>query len=109
MKFTFLPSIFLPAIFLLSSFISTHDAKADLFPKHAINDHQQQVFRGTITPERAWWDLSHYHLDIMVDPDSKSITGTNTMRYKVLSAKKRLQIELQAPMQLTKVEQNGKI
>ena len=30
------------------------------------------------------------------------------MKYKVLSEQKRLQIELQAPMQLTKVEQNGK-
>jgi len=108
MKFTFLPSIFLPAIFLLSSFISTHDAKADLFPKHAINDHQQQVLRGTITPERSWWDLSYYHLDISVDPTSKSITGTNTMSYRVLTEKQRLQVELQAPMQLTRVEQNGK-
>ena len=80
-------------------------------------------YHGYITPERAWWDLTHYDLTIVVDPATKSISGVNTMSYTVLaekslaernlpnkttSASKRLQIELQAPMQLTKVEQNGK-
>lgn len=95
------------SILLLSSLITGNQATADLFPKRVIDDHQQNIFRGTITPERAWWDLSHYELAISVDPLNKSISGTNTMKYTVLSEKKRLQIELQAPMQLTKVEQNG--
>jgi aminopeptidase N len=79
------------------------------FPFTEIDTPQQNIFRGTITPERAWWDLKHYHLDIKVDPSTKSISGTNTMKYKVLSKQKRLQIELQPPMQLTKVEQNSKV
>jgi len=94
---------------IILSLIFAADASAKVFPKRAIDDHQQNILRGTITPERAWWDLSHYHLDIAVDPKSKSIAGTNTMKYKVLSEKQRLQVELQAPMQLTKVEQNGKM
>jgi aminopeptidase N len=97
----------LSLLFILSSLFNTHNTNADLFPNHTIDDHQQKIFRGTITPERAWWDLRHYDLDITVDPESKSIAGTNTMKYMVLSKKKRLQVELQAPMQLTKVEQNG--
>tara|TARA_R110000744_G_scaffold78514_4_gene154630 strand:- start:11266 stop:12957 length:1692 start_codon:yes stop_codon:yes gene_type:complete len=96
-------------ILLLTSLITISTATAELFPKLAIDDHQQNIFRGTITPERAWWDLSHYHLDIKVDPINKRISGTNTMKYIVLSKQKRLQIELQAPMQLNKVEQNGKV
>lgn len=99
----------LSSIIIISSLLSTNSANAELFPKRAIDDHQQNIFRGTITPERAWWDLTHYNLDIAVDPESKSIAGTNTMKYKVLSESKRLQIELQPPMQLTKVEQNGKV
>ena len=99
----------LSSIIIISSLLSTNSASAELFPKRAIDDHQQNIFRGTITPERAWWDLTHYNLDIAVDPESKSIAGTNTMKYKVLSESKRLQIELQPPMQLTKVEQNGKV
>jgi aminopeptidase N len=98
----------LSSIIIVSSLLATTSVTAELFPKRVIDDHQQTLFRGTITPERAWWDLTHYNLDIAVEPKSKSITGTNTMKYKVLSKSKRLQIELQPPMQLTKVEQNGK-
>ncbi len=98
---------FLSTLLLLAGLLLSHNTHAELFPKHTIDDHQQNVFRGTITPQRAWWDLTHYHLDITVDPSTKTIAGTNTMKYKVLSEKKRLQIELQAPMQLTKATQNG--
>lgn len=98
----------LSTILLLIGLLLCNSADANLFPKQAIDDHQQNIFRGTITPQRAWWNLTHYHLDIAVDPKTKSIAGINTMKYEVLSEKKRLQIELQAPMQLTKVEQNGK-
>jgi aminopeptidase N len=99
---------FFTLIFIAISIIFTTQAIAAAFKFTEIDSHQQNIFRGTITPERAWWDLTHYHLDIKVDTKTKSISGTNTMKYKVLSEKKRLQIELQAPMQLTKVEQNGK-
>jgi len=67
----------------------------------------QEVLRGTITPEREWWDLTHYHLDIEVDPKTKIFSGTNTMTYQVLAKGERLQIELQAPMKLEKVLQHG--
>lgn len=97
----------LSRILLLTTLTLCGGANADLFPKQTIDDHQQNIFRGTITQQRAWWNLTHYHLDISVDPRTKSIAGINTMKYEVLSEKKRLQIELQAPMQLTKVMQNG--
>ncbi len=68
---------------------------------------RQAVLRGSITPERAWWDLSHYDLAVKVDPKTRTIAGTNTMSYRVVGAQQALQIELQAPMKLTKVTQNG--
>jgi len=67
----------------------------------------QETLRGSITPERAWWDLRHYHLSVNVDPAKKTINGTNVMKYVVLSESKRLQVELQAPMILDKVTQDG--
>ena len=36
---------------------------------------RQDTLRGSITPEREWWDLTYYHLDIKVDPDNKFISG----------------------------------
>jgi len=67
----------------------------------------QETLRGSITPERAWWDLTHYALSVAVDPTKKTINGSNVMRYTVLSEGKRLQVELQPPMQLHKVTQDG--
>ena len=68
----------------------------------------QDTLRGTITPERAWWDLTYYHLDIQVHPDEKYISGKTAVYYKVLSASKELQIDLQAPLKITSAVQNGK-
>lgn len=68
----------------------------------------QDTLRGTITPERAWWDLTYYHLDIQVYPDEKYISGKTAVYYKVLSASKELQIDLQAPLKITSAVQNGK-
>jgi len=69
---------------------------------------KQDTLRGSITPERAWWDLTYYHLDIAVDLDNKFIKGSNTIEYKVLEPNKKLQVDLQPPLKITKVEQNGK-
>jgi len=69
---------------------------------------RQDTLRGSITPEREWWDLTYYHLDIKVDPETKTISGKNTIKYRVLQSNSVLQIDLQAPLKLTKAIQNGK-
>ena len=65
------------------------------------------TLRGSITPEREWWDLTHYHLDIRVNPESRTIKGSNKIRYKVLSLSDQLQIDLQEPLKITKIVQKG--
>ena len=70
---------------------------------------KQDTLRGSITPERAWWDLVYYHLDISVKPDEKFIEGSNTSTYNVLNSSDRLQVDLQSPLKITKVEQNGNL
>lgn len=69
---------------------------------------RQDTLRGSITPERAWWDLKFYHLDIAVKPSDSTIFGTNTVVYKVLNSSDIMQIDLQPPLNLLKAEQNGK-
>ncbi len=69
---------------------------------------RQDTLRGSITPEREWWDLTYYHLDIKVEPDKKFISGSNTVGYKVLKSNKTMQIDLQKPMKITSVEADGK-
>ncbi|MDP2559771.1 M1 family metallopeptidase [Psychrobium sp. 1_MG-2023] len=68
----------------------------------------QENLRGSITPERAWWDVHHYHLTVKVEPETKTINGTNVMTYQVIGQQRALQIELQPPMHLYKVTQQDK-
>lgn len=68
----------------------------------------QDTLRGSITPEREWWDLTYYHLDVSVNPDEKFISGKNTIQYKVIKPYATIQIDLQEPLEITKATQNGK-
>jgi len=94
---------------LCTTFFITSGIQAQgLFNKSENVFTHQDTLRGSITKERAWWDLKHYHLDIKVNPSQKTITGTNTVRYTVLSGYNKMQIDLQEPMQIYKVTQSGK-
>lgn len=68
----------------------------------------QDTLRGSITKERIWWDLSYYHLSVIVNPLDSSLHGQNIVRYKVLSAYQRMQIDMQEPMKIISVSQDGK-
>lgn len=68
---------------------------------------RQDTLRGSITPERSWWDLTYYHLKVSVHPKDSSLQGVNTVQYKVVASPKRMQIDLQPPMQIDQVEQAG--
>ena len=70
---------------------------------------RQDTLRGSITPERSWWDLTYYHLDIVVNPADSTIHGTNTVTYRVLNPYNRMQIDLQEPMKLTDAHLNNRI
>ncbi|MDP2040346.1 MAG: M1 family metallopeptidase [Algoriphagus sp.] len=91
---------FLQTIYLLL-FLSVTIAKAQQKFTRA------DTLRGSITPERAWWDLNHYHLAVEIFPESKSIKGSNTIRYRVLSEQQVLQIDLQEPLKITSILQEG--
>ncbi|MFN3589870.1 MAG: M1 family metallopeptidase [Spirosomataceae bacterium] len=64
--------------------------------------------RGSITPERAWWDLTYYELRLQVQPENKFFKGSTTVHYQVLTENQRMQIDLQPPLYVTKVVEQGK-
>lgn len=67
---------------------------------------RQDSLRGSITPERAWWNVTHYTLNLAVILEQRSLIGSNTLTYEVLEPGSVLQIDLQAPMILDKVLQD---
>jgi aminopeptidase N len=90
-------------ILLFSMLINGQSLKSDSKPFT-----HQDTLRGSITPERVWWDLNYYHLDIAVNPKTKSIKGKNTIRFTILKPYQTLQIDLQEPMRITRALQDGK-
>lgn len=82
----------------------------------ASEEYKNKVFthadtlRGSVTPERAWWDIQRY--DITVKPDflTKTAPGNDLITYKVISEEQPgMQLDLQAPLHIDSVIFNGKV
>jgi len=88
------------SIYLFLIVLVTHTILAQQFTK-------QDSLRGSITKERSWWDLKKYHLNIKVNPSDSTIVGSNTIDYQVVEKYNVMQIDLQEPMQITQIVQDG--
>ena len=60
----------------------------------------QDTLRGTITPERAWWNLLKYDITIQPDFNTKTLKGKNIITSKAIENGKRMQIDMQQPMNI---------
>ena len=58
------------------------------------------TLRGSITPERAWWNVLHYGITVKPDFATKTISGSNEIKYQVISDSfpAFMQIDLQEPL-----------
>ena len=65
------------------------------------------TIRGSNTPERAWWDASFYDLHVRVRPADSSISGYNAITYRVLKPAREMQIDLQLPLVVDSIVQDG--
>ncbi|MEO5798338.1 MAG: M1 family metallopeptidase [Gemmatimonadales bacterium] len=66
------------------------------------------TLRGTVTPQRAWWDVAFYDLDVTIRPADSSITGVNVIRYRVKGPAKEMQLDLQVPLEVDSMVQEGR-
>jgi aminopeptidase N len=66
------------------------------------------TLRGSNTPERAWWDAIFYDLHVKVSPADSSIRGHNGITYRVLGPAKAMQIDLQVPLEVDSMVQDGR-
>jgi aminopeptidase N len=60
----------------------------------------QDTLRGSITPERAWWDVLRYDITVTPDYGSKTIQGRVDILFKVIKEGNVMQIDLQEPLVL---------
>ena len=66
------------------------------------------TLRGSITPERAWWDVVFYDLHVTVDPADSTVHGWNGISYRVVGPARAMQVDLQVPLEIDSVVQDGK-
>ena len=91
-------ALFLP----LASFAAAQTRPASAPTAFAPPTHAD-ILRGSYGPYRANNDLLYYHLDIRVDPDQQTITGKNTIRFRMLRNARRIQIDLSDALQTDKI------
>jgi aminopeptidase N len=61
------------------------------------------ILRGAYGRYRANNDLLFYHLDIRVDPEQKSLSGKNTIRFRMLQDGTRIQLDLHASLRIDQI------
>ena len=66
------------------------------------------TLRGSNGPARAWWKTTFYDLHVRVNPADSSISGYNGIVYRVLHPKQEMQIDLQPPMIVDSMVQDGR-
>jgi aminopeptidase N len=67
------------------------------------------TLRGSLNENRTWWDVLHYDITVKPDYNAKSITGINTITYKVTATSYPafMQIDLQEPLHVDSIFFSG--
>jgi aminopeptidase N len=61
------------------------------------------ILRGAYGPYRANNDLLSYYLDVRVDPEKQTISGKNSIRFKMLQDGTRIQLDLHPALEIDKI------
>src|SRR5579872_1539179 len=81
------------------SFLSGLTSQAQLLtPQRTFT--RADTLRGSITPERAWWNLLKYDLQVTPDYNSQTLAGENAITFQAIAPGQMMQIDLQEPMNL---------
>lgn len=71
---------------------------------------ESDSLRGSLTPERTWWDVTFYDLHVTIHREDSTINGFNRITYRVIDTDRfnTMQIDLQRPMNVDYIQQSGK-
>jgi len=92
-------------IIALAVFLQMQFGAAYVFAQgpQAENITRQETLRGSVTPEREWWDLLHYDLKVEFLPERRRLRGSNEITFRTLKSGNKMQIDLQPPLAITKI------
>ncbi|RAJ33303.1 peptidase M1-like protein [Pedobacter cryoconitis] len=83
-------------------FTALFQANAQLLQgKHTFS--RADTLRGMLTPLRTCYDINYYHLDVKVDINNKSVSGSNEFNFTATTDFKQLQFDLFSNLTIEKV------
>lgn len=65
------------------------------------------TLRGMLTPLRTCYDINYYHLDVKINLDDKSVSGSNEFAFTATQDFSKLQFDLFANLKIEKVVYKG--
>lgn len=72
------------------------------------NNERAKLLRGTLTDLRTCYDINYYHLDVKIDIDNKSVSGSNEFAFTATKDFESLQFDLFENLKVEKVVFKGK-
>jgi aminopeptidase N len=92
-------------MFMLS--VLSTAAQAQLLKKQVVFTRADSL-RGMLTPLRTCYDINYYHLDVKVDIEQKSITGSNQFQFTAKQDFNKLQFDLFSNLKVDRIVYQGK-
>lgn len=80
-------------LFILAIIFSISAVQAQMLGKNQVNSRADSL-RGTLTPLRTCYDINYYHLDVKIDIDQKSVSGSNEFAFTATQDFTKLQFDL---------------
>ena len=77
------------------------------FPHESQQFSRADTLRGMLTPLRTCYDINYYHLDVKIDIDAQSVSGSNEFRFTAVNDFKELQFDLFENLKIEKVVYKG--
>jgi cyclophilin family peptidyl-prolyl cis-trans isomerase len=62
-----------------------------------------EILKGALTPERTCYKVASYHLDVRIDPGTKSISGSNKITFKTVNPFTTMQVDLWSNLPISKI------
>ncbi|SDS16733.1 M1 family metallopeptidase [Christiangramia echinicola] len=90
-------------LFTLILLFSLNHLNSQVVGSNHSNYTEADTLRGSLRPERNSFDVQKYHLKLKVEPEKKSISGSNVISFEVLANMPVMQLDLFENMQIDSI------
>jgi aminopeptidase N len=92
-------------IAMLALLLGCTQSRQQAVPPHTFT--HADTLRGMLTSFRSCYDVRFYHLNVRIDPGKQSLKGSNTIRFTVVTAFDRMQVDLFKNMKIDRIVLDG--